>query len=167
MKRRANHFALMLKVLILGLTGFALVKAAEPRSTQAKWENLKKLATGQQIQIVLNDAKSYSGQFQSLSDEGLVLRVGGVEQTIPRQNILRVSAKSASHRTRNALIGAGIGLGAGLGTGAAVSASRSKEYPQNKYTEVGAIVGVGLAGAGALAGYFMPTGGWHDVYRAR
>jgi hypothetical protein len=131
------------------------------------WGNLKQLASGQQIWIVLNDAKSYSGQFQSVSNDGIVLRLGKDNQMFERQNVLRVSTKGASHRKRNALIGAGIGFAVGLGTGAAESASNRKEWPQNKYTEAGAIVGVGLAGVGALIGAVLPTGGWHDVYRAR
>jgi hypothetical protein len=137
------------------------------QSAKDSWNNLKKLARGQRIQVVLNDAKSYSGQFQSVSDNGLVFRVAGEEQTLQRQDILRVSTKGDSHRTRNALIGAGIGLGAGLGAGAGVAASRRSEYPQNRYFEVyGPILGAVFAAAGAGLGAAMPTGGWHDVYRA-
>ena len=95
-------------VFLLLVPAFALAQSAKD-----SWDNLKQLASGQQIQIVLNDAKSYSGQFQSVSDDGIVLRLGKDSQTFKRQSVLRVSTKGASHRARNALIGAGVGAGSG------------------------------------------------------
>ncbi len=153
----------------LALVFLPLIPAlALAQSAKDPWNNLKKLATGQRIQVVLNDAKSYSGQFLSVSDNGFVFRVGSEEQTVQRQDILRVSTKGVSHRTRNAVIGAGIGLGAGLAAGAAVAASRRSEYPQNRYFEVyGPILGAVFGAAGAGVGAAMPSGGWHDVYRAQ
>ena len=71
--------------------------------------------------------------------------------------MLRVSTKGKSHRTRNALIGAAVGFGAGLGTGTAVATSRGREYPQNRYTEYGAMVGAGLARVGVLVGAALPS----------
>ena len=76
MNRRKHFFAIGMTVLMLGFIGIASVNAAEPKSTQANWESLKQLATGQEVRVVLNDAKSYSGQFQSVSDEGFVVRLG-------------------------------------------------------------------------------------------
>ena len=115
---------------------------------------------------MLNDAKSYSGQFQSASDERLVVRSGGGDRTFARPSILRVSTEGASHRARNALIGAGVGAGVG--------AAAFGVCPQGGYREVipcggrGAAIGaVMFAPMGAAVGALMPTGGWHDVYRAR
>ena len=62
MNRRTQHFAIGMAVLMLGFIEVASVSAAEPKSTQANWENLKQLALGQEVQAVLNDAKSYRGQ---------------------------------------------------------------------------------------------------------
>jgi hypothetical protein len=143
---------------------FALAQQARD-----SWDNLKGLATGQQIRVVLNDAKSYSGQLHSVSDQGLVIRTGGGEQTFERQNILRVSSQGKRHRGRNALIGLAVGAGTGVIVGVA-----SPELGQGKCAQgscinaeapalagfVGAVVGTGL-------GAVLPTGGWHDVYRAR
>ena len=153
--------------LLWGMLILALVPLpSSAQSAKDSWSNLNQLARGQQIQVVLNDAKSYSGQFQSVSDDGLVFRVAGEEQTLQRQDILRVSTKGASHRARNALIGAGIGAGVG--------AAAFGVCPQGGYREVvpcggrGAAIGaVMFVPLGAAVGAVMPTGGWHDVYRAR
>ena len=153
MKRVVPAFLFLLLVPVLALAK----QASDP------WNNLKKLAKGQPIHVVLNDGKSYSGQFQSVRDDGLLFRVGGEEQTVPRQDILRVSAKRASHRLRNALIGAGIGAAVGIAWGVGCD-----------YREVfgcgapAAALGAGTFGPlGLGAGALIPTGGWHDVYRAR
>jgi hypothetical protein len=150
-------------VLMLLVPAFALAQSAK-----APWDNLKKLAPGQQVQVVLNGAKSYSGQFQSVSDNELVLRVGGEQQALARQDILRVSTIGAPHRKRNMLIGAAIGVGAGLGIAAGVAESYRSSRPQNRYFEVlGPLLGAGLGGGGIALGAAIPTGGWHDIYRAR
>jgi hypothetical protein len=150
-------------LLLLLVPGLSLAQ-----SSQNNWDNLKQLAPGEQIRIVLNDAKSYSGQFQSVSDDGIVLRLGKDTQTFERQTVLRVSTRGNSHRGRNALIGLAVGAGAGV-----IVAVASPELGQGKCAQgscinatsamlagfVGAAVGAGL-------GAVLPTGGWHDVYRA-
>jgi hypothetical protein len=65
---------------MLGSIGIAAVHAEEAKSPQANWENLKQLAPGQQIRVVLNDAKTYTGQLHSVSDESSVIRMGGGEK---------------------------------------------------------------------------------------
>jgi hypothetical protein len=144
-------------VFLLLVPAFALAQSAKD-----SWDNLKQLASGQQIQIVLNDAKSYSGQFQSVSDDGIVLRLGKDSQTFKRQSVLRVSTKGASHRARNALIGAGVGAGVGA---AGFGACNYREVIPCGGTGAasGAVI---LAPVGAVVGVVMPTGGWHDIYRA-
>ena len=69
--------------------------------------------SGQEIQVVLNDAKSYRGKFQSVSDEGLVVSLATDEQTFTKQSVLRVSSKGQGRRGRNIGIGALIGVGGG------------------------------------------------------
>ena len=151
----------LLCVILVPVMGMA-------QSAKDSWDNVKQLKPGQQIRVVLNDAKSYTGQMGSVSDEGLVIRTGGGEQTVARQNILRVSSQGKSHRGRNALIGLAVGAGAGVVIGVA-----SPEVGQGKCAQgscinaasaalagfVGAAVGTGL-------GAVLPTDGWHDVYRA-
>src|SRR5713226_4051697 len=77
--------------------------AAHPQAEKANWDNLKNLAPGELIQVVLNDAKSLRGGFQTVSDETIVVRVATGDPTFARQTILRVSSKRSGHRGRNAL----------------------------------------------------------------
>jgi small nuclear ribonucleoprotein (snRNP)-like protein len=150
-------------LLLLMVPGFGLAQ-----SSQNNWDNLKQLASGQQVQVVLNDAKSYRGQLQTVGDDALMLRLATGEQTFERQNVLRVSTRGKSHRGRNALIGLAVGASVGVIVGVA-----SPELGQGKCAQgscinaasaalagfVGAAVGTGL-------GAVLPTDGWHDVYRA-
>lgn len=156
------------------MTGFPLL-AADRQPVTASWDNLKTLKPGQEIRVVLNDVKSYQGEFQALSDDGITLRQAASEQTLARQDILRVSSKAQKHRLRNVLIGTAVGAGAGLGMGAAADHSSNNSkcggtgfcfgplFPnlgKEVFPPVGALVG-------AVVGAVMPTGGWRDVYRAR
>jgi len=169
MNRRTQQFAIGLMSLWLGLVGTTPVKAAELKSTQANWESLRQLAPGREVQVVLNDAKSYRGQLQAVGDDALVLRLATGEHTFARQNVLRVSARGKSHRGRNALIGLAAGTGAGIIVGVA-----SPELGQGKCAQGSCInaasaslTGVVGAAVGASLGAVIPTHGWHDVYRAR
>jgi hypothetical protein len=141
-------------LLLLMVPGFSLAQ-----SSQSNWDNLKQLAPGQQIRIVLNDAKSYEAKFQSVTDDGIVVRLATGDQTFPRQSVLRVSSKHRSHRGRNALIGVGVGVAAAL----AVDAGVCQDCTAG--TWAGDAAGCGLLGA--AVGALVPTGRWHDVYRAR
>ena len=162
MNRRKHFFAIGMTVLMLGFIGIGSVNAAGPKSTQANWESLKQLATGQEVRVVLNDAKSYEAKFQSVTDDAIVVRLVTGEQTFTRESVLRVSTKGKSHRLRNAALGAAIGVG--LGAIWAASTSRNDSEAQ----AIGWVVIPPLTGAaGAGVGAFLPTGGWHDVYRAR
>jgi len=138
--------------------------AVDPQAANPAWDNLKTLSPGQEIRVVLKDAKSYQGEFQSSSDDGITLRQPGGGRTLARQDVLRVSSKGKKHRGRNALICAAVGAGAGLGVGAAADhSSQNTIIPLHHWgLAVGAPLGALLgAGGGAL----LPTGGWHDVYR--
>jgi small nuclear ribonucleoprotein (snRNP)-like protein len=169
MNRRKHFLAIGMTVLMLGFIGIGSVNAAEPKSAQANWESLKQLASGQEVQVVLNDAKSYRGQLQSVGDDALVLRLATGEQTFERQNVLRVSTRGKGHRGRNTLIGLAVGAGAGVIVGVA-----SPELGQGKCAqgscinaESAALAGFVGAAVGTGVGAVLPTGGWHDVYRAR
>ena len=162
MDRREPWFTIGMTVLMLASIGISAVYAKEAKSPQANWDNLKGLAPGDEIRIVLNDAKSYKAKFQSVSDEAIVVRLVTGEQTFTRESVLRVSTKGKSHRLRNAALGAAIGVG--LGAIMAASTSRNDSEAQ----AIGWVVVPPFMGAaGAGVGAFLPTGGWHDVYRAR
>ena len=150
-------------LLLLMVPGFSL---AQP--LQNNWDNLRQLAPGRQIQIVLNDAESYTGQFQSASDERLVVRTGGTDQTFERQNILRVSTRGKRHRGRNALIGLAVGASAGVIVAVASPELGTGKCAQGSCVDAGTVSMVGFLGGslGVGLGAAIPTGGWHDVYRA-
>jgi hypothetical protein len=141
---------------------------AEDTKNQAAWDKLKKLSAGQEIQVVQNGAKSTTGNFRSVTDEAIVVSTATGEQSISRQSVLRVSSKGSGHRVRNTLIGAGIGAGAGAGIGAAVGGCGQGVscIGASKGEVIGVITGVGAI-VGAIVGAVLPTGGWHEIYRAR
>jgi small nuclear ribonucleoprotein (snRNP)-like protein len=169
MNPRRHWFAIGMTVLILVFIGIASVNGAESKSTQANWENLKQLAPGQEVQVVLNDAKSYRGQLQTVGDDALVLRLAMGEQTFARQNVLRVSTRGKSHRGRNALIGLAVGAGAGVIVAVASPELGTGKCAQGSCVDAGTVSMVGFWGGvlGAGLGAAIPTRGWHDVYRAR
>jgi hypothetical protein len=164
--------------LVLALLGacFSTGTASghDSKGRSSSWDNLKSLTPGQEIRVVMNNVKSYQGKFESLSDGGITLRQAAGEQTLARKDILRVSRKGQSHQTRNAVIGAFVGAGAGLviGLGPYYVERNCTEgpdfncgYPPNP-DWVKVLTPVGVL-AGAVIGATVPTGGWHDVYRAR
>lgn len=168
MNRRRHIIAIGMMVLVLGFIGFGSASAAETKSAQANWDNLKPLAAGDEVRVVLSDGKSYPATYQGFSDEAIVVRTSTGEQTFSRHGVLRVSVKRDSRRKRNALIGAAVGCAAGLGIAAAYASSQQKEYPQNRYFEVlGPTYGAILGAAGAGLGVAFSRGAWREVYRAR
>ena len=158
-------------IVCLGLLFLSIGIATNPAlggedKNQANWDKLKQLLAGQEIQVVQNDAKSSRSNFRSVTDEAIVVSTATGEQTISRQSIIRVSSKGKGHRVRNALIGAGIGAGAGAGIGAAIAGCTSGCYGFTRGNVTGAVSAVGGI-VGAIVGALIPTGGWHEIYRAR
>jgi len=158
------------RVLFFGLVALSTfgartvvpLRAADRQAANASWDNLKTLRPGQEIRVVLKDAKSYQGELQSLSNDGVTLRQAAGEQMLARQDILRVSSKAQKHRGRNALIGAAIGAGAGLGIGAAADHSQncSKASFGPCFNNLGKEVLTPLGAlAGAVVGAVMPASG--------
>jgi len=166
--RREHIVAMGKTLLLLGFSGIAPAHAAESKSDQANWENLKELAAGDVVRVELFGGQSYTAKFQSFSSVVMVVRGGIGAQTFAREDVLSVSANKESHRLRNGLIGAAVGCGAGLGIAAARSAIKRKEYPENLYFKVdGPILGVLLGGIGGSLAASLSEGDWRDVYRAR
>ncbi len=161
MDRRRPWFTIGMIALLLGSIGISAVYAKEAKSPQANWDNLKGLTPGDDIRIVLNDKKTYRAQFQSVSEESIVVRLATGDQAFDRQSVLRVSTQGKSHRLRNAGLGAAMGVGLGAITAASTSRNDS-EARAIGWAVLPPVFGAVGAGVGAL----LPTGGWHDVYRA-
>lgn len=129
----------------------------------ASWVNLKHVKIGNVIKVVLTDAKSYQGPYQSFTDEEIVILQEDGTQHISRKDILRISAKMPGHRGRNTLIGLAAGTAVGLGVGAGVDAARD---PGGLFPNGGKEIftPIGMLG-GTLVGVALPTGGWQEIYR--
>src|ERR1700730_10196106 len=146
----------------LALTLFGLlIRPSLCGAENPAWNNLKQLSSGQQVRVVLNSKKSFKGQFQSVTDDAVIIRTNGVDQTLSRSSVERVSLRHPGHRGRHALIGAGIGAGAGLGTGAAIvnNCTRLSIVCTGNRGKAILTPVVGLIGAGI--GALLPAGGWH------
>jgi hypothetical protein len=165
-------------ILVLALLGACFstgtASGQDSKGRSSSWDILKSLTPGQEIRLVMNNLKSYQGKFKSLSDGGITLQQAAGEQTLARKDVLRVSRKiGQNHQVRNVLIGTVVGAGAGLVIGltpyfvqrnCTLGPDFNCGYPPNPHrAEILTPVG-GLAGT--IIGGLVPTGGWHDVYRA-
>ncbi len=124
------------------------------------WDNLKQLQPGQKIEVVDRQMKSFKGEFASFTDEAIWLREKNGEQSIERANVVRVSVRDTSHRTRNMLLGAAIGGGVALAATIVPLVANSNEGNGCGVCVVGIAAGFGGGAAiGALPGS-------RTVYRA-
>jgi hypothetical protein len=131
------------------------------------WDTVKQLPPGKEVRVTLVDGRKLRGGIQSVTDDTLVLTSKSTE-TLSRATVSKVATKGKSHRGRNALIGLGIGAVGGLAAGVGFDhtcpangcAFIGKNAGKEVLTPLGALIGVGV---GAL----IPTGLWHDIYRAK
>jgi hypothetical protein len=139
------------------------IATAQPSPAKTDWANVKRIAAGEELRVSMSDGKSFRGQLQSTTDESLIMVAASSQQTLARPQVTKVATKSASHRTRNTLIGLGIGAGGGLAIGAGMDHGDHgwfQNFGKEVFTPLGALVG-------AIVGVAWPTGGWHDVYRLK
>jgi hypothetical protein len=141
----------------------AAVAAAQPAKPIANWSTLNQLAAGSEIRITLISGRTLRGFLQRVTDDSLAINAATSQESLSRQDIRRVALKRPGHRGRNTLIGLAIGAGGGLAAGAGIDARDNSSWFRNfgkaVFTPLGAIVGT-------VVGVALPTGGWHDVYRA-
>lgn len=102
-------------LLLLSIPAFA------GDENEHSWTALKQLSAGQKVVVVQKDLKSHEGTFVGVSAESLLIHENKVEVSLPRADILRVTARGKPKRLRNALIGALVG------SAAAGAAARSGE----------------------------------------
>jgi hypothetical protein len=156
-----RYFALLLPILAF-LAGPSL-RAAE----KSDWSSLKQIAAGQTIKVTVKNAPSSLGDFETVTDDALVLRVAGEERRIPRDTVRRVSLKVNRHRGRHALKGALTGATTGLNAGMAIDSDCAPNSIVCTGIMGAAILTPGFALVGAGIGALLPAGGWRDIYRAR
>jgi hypothetical protein len=90
-------------LILLLVSGFGWAKSA-----QNNWDDLKQLTPGQKVEVVDSKMKTLKGSFVSVSDEAISLQAGKSEASVPRANVVRVSVRDNSHRTRNMALAAGV-----------------------------------------------------------
>ncbi|MBP7865546.1 MAG: hypothetical protein KA419_06315 [Acidobacteria bacterium] len=157
-----NRIILICTLLTAFCTGFFLA-----RDTEGSWDRVTSISPGQNMVVVTQKMKSYTGKMEFANDAVLTLSVDGTSMTFARPEVFRVSLRPKNRRARNVLIGAAIGAGAGFAAGAAFGA-RYGESSESGEPHASVLFGtLGLlpgAGAGALVGAFIPVN--QTVYRA-
>ena len=139
-----------MKSLLVWLLCAGLMYAQDP------WARVQSVPAGQQVRVE-TAAQKHTGQLVSVSEESVRLDT----ITVPRSEVTRVYARSASHRKRNAIIGTAIGAGVGIAVYATLGLLLRNEGAEG--TEVLLVV---PAAAGAAIGAAMPTGRMKKIYDA-
>jgi len=112
---------------------------------QASWDNLKQLRPGQKIEV----------------DQAIALQQGKTEVTVQRADVVRVSVRDTSHRTRNMLLGAGILGGIAIAATAVPLVASGNEG--NSCAACAAAIAAGFGGGAALG--MIP--GNRTIYRVK
>ena len=130
------------------------------RGNAGSWDDLKQLRVGEKIEVVDMNLKSVKGTFLSFSPDSISLNSGKQEMAVQRADVMRVSVRDTSKRTRNMLLGSGILGGVALAAAAVPLGSSSNEGNSCGVCVVAIVAGFGGGAAlGALPGS-------RTVYRA-
>ena len=160
------YLAAMFKHIRAAAVLFALALVLAAQSPAQNWNDVKALSVGTSVRISVG-SRTVTGQVQRVTDDSLVVDSGKGQEMFTRQEVMRVSTKTKSHRLRNTLLGLGIGTGAGFGIGVGVGRANdcSSGFLCGLNTAAGGAVGgaIGLVG-GTVIGAVIPTGSWHEVY---
>lgn len=135
-------------MVAIALLNPALMLASDTSATS--WQNLRQLATGQEIEVTRTNGSSVRGTFISFVDQSISLREKQQELAIPRTDVSRVRLRPAKRR-RYLWIGLAVGAGAGAGAGAGIGENLANESGGDFRNLKPAIIGVS-AGLGALVG---------------
>lgn len=130
------------------------------QSAKDSWDNLKQLQPGQKIEVVDMKMKTLKGEFVSFTDDGITLRDGGTEQSVAHADVVRVTVRDTSHRTRNMLLGSAIGGGIAIAATIVPLAANSNEG--NSCGACIAAIAAGFGGGAALGAF----PGSRTIYRA-
>ncbi len=131
------------------------------QSAKDSWDNLKQLQPGQKIEVVDMKMKTLKGEFVAFTDEAISLRQGGSDQSIGRADVVRVTVRDTSHRTRNMLLGSTIGGGIAIAATIVPLAANSNEG--NSCGACVAAIAAGFGGGAALGA--IP--GNRTIYRTK
>lgn len=149
--------------ILMWLLAFILLLVPSTATAQPadSWQNLQQLRKGRKVEIVDMKLKKLLGKFVSVNDTAITFHDEQGEQTLPREQVFRVSVQAGTKRLRHAAIGAAVGAAAGLITGALIDRSFSEEGEHIAKTILTP------AGAGAGAGIGSAFAGFQTLYRAQ
>jgi hypothetical protein len=155
MLKRVCQTAILILILSLACPG---------QSSGSNWENVKAIAPGTQIRLVIDKAKPLMGSLQSVTDGEVVFKHGSGPRSVARSQITSISVRKKGHRLRNALIGLGTGTALGLLVGHGFARNCPGWFCGLSADADTAVGGVGGLVGGTLVGLFWPTGRWQKVY---
>jgi len=152
-----NH-SMHVRCLLLALFTFGAT-AVPLHAASSRWESLYDLEPGKLIRVELLEGKSYPGTFQAVNNVAITIRRAAGDQTFVRTEVVGVSVRAKNHLLRNMLIGGAIG---------ALFFALPFDLANNRngWWRSNAWEWWVFAPAGAGVGAWIPTGGWHQVYRA-
>jgi hypothetical protein len=151
-----------MRKLLVAVCLLAMPCVSRAQKSNASWDALNTLRAGEKVEVVETSLKMHIGTFVAVSEETLNLREAATDQTIKKENVMRVTRLGKSHRLRNAIVFGVVGAGAGTGIGAAVHSGKDSYISRGAAALVGAVFG--LAG-GAAIGATVPS---HDtIYRSK
>ena len=154
-----------MKKLLVTVLVLTMPQGLWAQNTQTDWHELSQLPSGERIRVVDSSHKKHSGAFSSFSDQSIILRGQTGEETIPRENILRISRSKRSYRLRNVVVSglAGAGVGAAIGYGTHSKCQNCIGWAPTKGQS--AAIGAALGFLGSLAvGAIIPSR--QTIYRA-
>ena len=139
---------------ILRAAALTILCAAALAAQSDTWTRLQSIRPAQTAHVFLDDGTRHAGAFVSATDDAVVIRKSGREQSFPKTLVKRVRVRSRSKRWRNAGIGAAIGMAAA----APILADDFFGTP-TVYAITAGVLGI----VGATAGAFIP--GYDTIYR--
>ena len=138
------------------------VGLASGQANPVGWQRVQSIDPGHTIRVQTAN-KQHDGTFVKASDADITFQSREDGQvTVARSEVLRVHARSKSHRMRNAIIGAAIG-----GAASAVLYGTLGVLLQNEGSDDVAQVVLTPIAMGAGIGAILPTGRLKKVYDAQ
>ena len=148
-----------LALAVIGsLTASPLTLAAQRPTGSDAWSEVRQLAAGQDIRVVLDEATRLGG-FRTADEDSITLVVAGQDQRVARTGIRQILVARGTHRRRNVLLGLAIG---GV-TGSVVVALHCRGQSPG-CNEIGPAYFYPFAGAGAGIGALLPARAWQQIY---